>query len=344
MSTLKLLGKSVKFGVLPQANWATPASASANYKIQNWDKDVTIPDGDVFIDEANESGQSGIHKESEMFIADNISGLPKIPFAMRVAKATFIDYLAGAMHTVVEAAISPFEKTVTCGGLTSPIDFKGDAGILSTIFIDPGGTDDGIILENAIIENMLLTIDFNERGQLRNMQASGNWVGNKMQFEQTLSGTPIVKPLAGYFNDTDTWGASTFTINSVDYSSECIRRFELEFASNVTSNCKTTGGKADQFDIAPVYIVRIFLDYSDVTEKIIKQYGEGGTVVITMKNDVTVDTDGEFGVEIPHAKLISEPFEYSNEFLGVVVEAEIKSVAGATPFTVNFAEDIDGTF
>ncbi|MCH8326691.1 MAG: hypothetical protein IIB83_09085, partial [Bacteroidetes bacterium] len=137
----------------------------------------------------------------------------KIPFAMRVAKATFIDYLAGAMHTVVEAAISPFEKTVTCGGLTSPIDFKGDAGILSTIFIDPGGTDDGIILENAIIENMLLTIDFNERGQLRNMQASGNWVGNKMQFEQTLSGTPMVKPLAGYFNDTDTWGASTFTIN-----------------------------------------------------------------------------------------------------------------------------------
>ena len=344
MSTLKVLSKSLKYGLLKQADWATPAGASADFKTQNWDRGVTIPDGDVFIDDANESGQYGIHKEAEQFIVDSKTGLPKMSFSGRASKAILADYFAAALQVVTEGATAPFDKAITCGGLSSPIDFAGDAGILYSVAIDNTGTDDGIILENAILNTLKMTIDFNGQGKARNLLLDGEWVGNKLNYEQTLSGSWAAKPTSGYFNDTDTFSASVFTINGVDYKAECIKRFELEINNNVSTNCRTSAGKAGQFDISPVYTVRLYLNYSTVTEKIPNQYGQGGVVACTFLNNVTADADGELGFVIPRAYLTKEPMAYDGDFLAIEVEAEARSLAGASPITVNFTDGVDGGF
>lgn len=341
MSTLKILGKTVKYGLLNEVNWATPLDATAAYKTQIWEKNNTIPDGDEFIDEANESGQYGIHEEAEMFTVDAVSGLPKINFTSRVAKILLIDYLVAAMQGIVtETILTPFDKSVACGGLVGPIDFRGDAGHIFGVVIDNGNADDGMILQHAILNTLKFSIDMNARGVARNLQMEGEWIGNALLREQTLSGIPVAKPTSGYYNDADVFGASVFTINGVDYSGECIKKFELEIDNKAASDCKTSGGKADQYDITPSYIVRLFLDYSAITEKIPKQYGAGGQVVLTFNNDVLADTDGELGFIIPSAYLTKNPYEFNGEFLAVVVEAKIKSLAGASPFTVNITDGV----
>jgi len=120
---------------------------------------------------------------------------------------------------------------------------------------------------------------------------NGTFVGNVMKYEQTLSGTwtnlTIVQ--TGFFNNTDLWGFSyggtALTIGGVDYSAECVRRVELQINNNVTSNCKTTGGKANQYDIAPEYKILITLDYNATTEKLLKDFQEGATAALTWTND-----------------------------------------------------------
>ena len=346
MSTLKVMGKNIKYGLLKQTNWATPQDATADFKTQIWDKDNSVPDPDVFIDESNESGQYGIHEEAEMFNVDAVTGLSKLPFKSRVAKSLLIDYFAGSMFGVTEEELTPFAKTIVCAGLASPVDFKGDVAPLYSLAIDNTGVDDGQILENAILNSLNLVIDMNQRGIARHLQMTGDWVGNELNNEQTLApgGGWVAKPTTGYFNDSDTFSASTFTINSVDYSAEVIKRFELDIQNNVVASELTSAGKPGQYIITPQYTVRVILDYNIVTEKIINQYGQGGIVVLTFLNNVTADTDGELGFVIPRAYMMSNPYVFDNGFLGIAIEARIKSVAGATPFTVNFTDAIDGAF
>ena len=340
----KVLNKTIKYGLLKQTNWATPQTAAANFKTQNWDAGVSIPDPDVLIESVGESGQYGIHKELEMFFVDSTTGLPKISFRGRAAKSLLIDYFAAAFFKVVENSVAPYDKTISAGGLTAPIDFKNDGGYVYTVAIDNTGADDGIILENAILNNLKMTLDLNARGLSRHLTVEGEFVGNKMSFEQTLSGSWVAKPTSGYYNDTDTFTPNVFTINGVDYSAECIKRFEIEVQNNVTPGCLTPAGKVDQYDIAPVYTLRLLLDYNAVTEKIPKQFTTGGTVLIGFPNSVTPDTDGELKFYIPNAKLIKNPVEYNGDFLAVAIEAEMKSGGGSSPIIIDFTDNINGGF
>ncbi len=337
----KYLSKTFKYGALIQTNWATPIAASAAFQTINYDTGVVGFDPDVRVELYNTSGQSGVHKEFERVHVDGRSGLPKISFSGIADVKGIGVHLGQALLAVSQGAASAFTKTITCAGLTGAVDFNGgDAPVFTVAMDNKASSDDGIILENAIIENITVSFDFLANGLARLGQISGNWIGNEMNFEQTTNGTwlnPTMTPL----NDTDLYTISTFTVDGDNWSALNIRRFTFSVANNVTTNSATTAGKANNYDIAPVYTSTISLDYNSLTEKALKDFQDGATVVATIDSSLGGGVLGDFTIACTGGILQSPPFSYNREFAAIELKVLWHSTAAATPATITVTDFID---
>lgn len=360
---VKTLTKGSKIGIIRQARaigaaspykaiastnvaWTNPGLAATNYRTVIYNAGSIIPNPDIQIDQYNVTSGSGIHTEYERRFIDATSGLPSISFNGVMDRTTLTPHLVGAFHTVGEGITNTYEKTITAAGLTSPIDFQGNVGYLHTLAFSPNSTlndDDGIILKNAIINNLNLSFDFNNHGVARLAQVSGTWVGNDMDVDQTLSGTWVTTTLTP-FNNTDTYSCTTLLIDSVSYAAECIRRFEFTVNNNVTSNCKTTGGAANQYDITPEYKATIILDWNSATEKLLGDFQAGGAVSLVFTNDIAVETAGHFSITAPYGILMSNPYIYNGDFIGISLDIKFYSNAAATPVTILLDDSLSWSY
>jgi hypothetical protein len=353
----KILAKTERFGILQQSkvsnHWSAPAAANAAFKLCQWiNTGVLNANPDVQVDQFNVTSQNGIHSENERFFVDATSGLATVPFSGSCEKATMAPFLVSALQACSEAVGTPFEKTITAGGLTSTIDFAGNEGYLFTLAIDQGASaDDGVIVENAIIDTLNIVWDLNARGVARLVSMSGTFKGNTVKYEQTLNGTwtnlTIVQ--TGFFNNTDLWGVThstpIFTVGGVDYSAECIRRVEVQINNNVTSNCRAVGGKANQYDIAPEYKVIVSLDYNDTTEKMLYDFAQGVTALMAWSNDAAdAGTDGKWSFNFPSLRLMSPPKQYNGDYIGINLEMKCFSAAAATPLAIYYTDTVDYGF
>ena len=348
---VKVLSKKEQLGILPQPTWGTPIADTGAFKLCQWINVGTLnPNPDVQVDQFNVTSQNGIHSESERFFVDYTSGLPTIPFSGTCEKATMAMFLVGAFQGVGEASSTPYLKTIVCGGLTSPIDFAAGSGFLHTLALVQGDGDDGVILSDAIIQNLNITWDLNSRGVARLVNMSGAWVGRLLEYEQTVNGDWANATIAqtGFFNNTDAWDTDSLTIGGVDYKAECVRRVEEQVNNNVTSNCKTTAGRANQYDMAPEYKTILTLDYNATTEKILKDFQAGDSAVsLAWSNDAAgAYTDGKWS--FLHATtggvLISPPKIYQGDFLGIQLEIRWMSALGATPLNVMYTDTVDWAY
>ena len=343
----KFLSKVVDYGLLVQANWATPAAASAAFKTIPYNAGVTVFEPDVRVGSFNTTGQVGIHKEKERVHVDARSGLPKVNFSMPADVKTLLPHLAGALHNVSQGAPTAYDKTINCGGLTSPIDFNGNDFKVFTIALSntssggSGSGDDGMILENAIIENLTLTWDFLADGTARLMQMSGNWIGNKMNFEQNVASSNWSTTTFTPMGNTDLMSLTTFTVDTQPWSSLNVRRFTFNVANNVTADSATTAGKANNYDTAPVYTSQILMDYNPTTEKAMKDFQDGATVVATIASSIVSGADGAFSIACTGGVLQRQPFAYNGEFVAVELDVLWHSTAGATPLTMTLTDSID---
>ena len=338
----KILGKTYEYGILKQTNWATPQAGTANYKTIPYDAGVSIFDPGVRVELFNTSGQSGIHKEFERVYVDGRSGLSSATFSMPGDVKTITPHIAGSFLSVAENASSPFIKTYTVPGLTAAVDFNGDDAPLHTICCKEtaGATNDGIVLENAIIDNITFSWDFIANGIARLLRIQGKWVGNEMNFEQNTSGTWTTTTFAP-MNSTDTYTLGTLDVDGVDWSGETIRRFEFTVNNNVTTNASTTIGKPNNYDITPVYSAKIFLDYNTVTELVLKDFQDGAQVDATIASSISVGTDGNFSISAVNGIMQRQAFEYNGDFAAVVLDVMFHSANAASPVTGGITDTVD---
>ena len=113
----------------------------------------------------------------------------------------------------------------------------------------------------------------------------------------------------------------------------------------MTSNCKTTGGKANQYDIAPEYKVSVSLDYNATTEKILYDFVQGVTASMFWSNDsADAGTDGKWSLSLPVLRLMSPPKVYNGDFIGINLDFRCVSSAAATPLTVYYTDTVDYGF
>ncbi len=359
MANVKILSKTVEYGVIRQdpsnaiadafkalgndasKSWNDPGVPATNFRRVAYDAGTVVFDPMVTIGQYESTGQKGLHDETAQFFIDKLSGLPTMTFSMPGDQKTLAPHLAGAFQTVAEDVGTPFSKSFTPGGLTGTVDFANNGAPLHTLSMtDKASVDDGIILEDAIINELTLEWDFLANGIARLAGMSGAWVGTELNFEQTMTGTTVETTLTPY-NNTESYSFTTFTVDGVDWSAEPFRRFSFTVNNNVTTNNVTTAGKADQYDIKPEYTSTILMDYNDTTEKLLKDYQDGALVVATFASSVTPTLDGGFSIAGVKGQLMSQPFEYNEEFLGVQLDIKWFANAASTPLTVVMTDTQD---
>jgi hypothetical protein len=310
---VKYLSKTMSYGIWKQTNWATPGPANSIFKTVPYNAGVSIFEPDVSVGRHNTTGQIGIHREIERFFVDGRSGLPKVNFSMPVDKTTLAPHLGGALWTITQGGAGTYTKAITAAGLAGTVDFQGDATEVYTIACDDtASADDGILLENAIIDEL-------------------------MNFEQTTSGTWTTTTFTP-MSSTDLYSLSTFTVDAVDWSAQVVRGFTFNVKNNVTSNAATTAGKPNQYDVTPEYRSTILLDYNATTEKALKDFQDGATVVATIASSLGAGVDGFLSIALTGGKLERQPFVYNGEFAALQLDVLWHSTAGATPVTISLVD------
>ena len=359
--SVKIAGKQLNFGLLRQSpdssvatafkaagatanKWTNPAGADQNFRTLYYTAGVPIPDAGVTIDEYGVTSQLGLNHELTQFYIDARSGLPKLNFSGLADLKTLAPHLVAALQSIAEDAGTPFGKVITSGFSAGGIDFAAGGGHLHSLAINQkASADDGTILENAIIDSLNLTWDFNGKGVARLVQIDGTWVGNEMNFEQSLSGTWVATTLTP-LNNTEAFSFVTFTVDSVDWSAQCIRRMTLSINNNVTSNCATTAGKPNQYDVTPEITWTIVLDHNATTEKLMGDFLAGATVDINFGNalyNASAGTDGQFGIDTPFCKIMAPPMAYNGDFLGYSIQARAYQNSTTSPITINIIDTQD---
>ena len=257
---------------------------------------------------------------------------------MPADQKTIAPHLAGCIQTVTEDATTPYSKSMVCAGLTGDIDFTNNGAPLVTMSMtDKASADDGIILEDAIISELTLDWDFLQKGVARLAQMSGAWAGSVVKFEQTMSGTTVTTTLTPY-NNSGTFSFTTFTVDSVDWSALPFRKFTFNYTANITVNNVTTAGKPDQYDIKPEFTSTILMDYDATSEKILKDFKDGALIVATFTSSTSPTSDGGIDFAMTKGKLMSQPFEYNEEFLGIQLDIKWQANGSSTPVTVRITD------
>lgn len=357
----KINSKTIKYGLLRQSpdisaataykaagatsnQWTNPAAEGQNFRTVYYTKGTPIPDPAVTIEDYGLTSQKGLNYEASNFYVDARSGLPKLSFSGQLDKYTAAPHLIAALQAVTENAVTPYSKTITSGFTAGTIDFNAGSGYLHTLAINQGASaDDGIILENAVIDTLNLTFDFNSKGVARLVQIDGSWVGNEMNFEQTLSGTWVETTFTP-FNNTDAFGFATFTVDSVDWSSQCIRRMVFSINNNVSSNCATTAGKPNQYDFAPEYTWTVVLDHNSTTEKLMGDFLGGAFIDIDFGNTLYLaagGSEGSFGIDTPSCRINGNPYAYNGDFLGYAIPLRAYQSGTTSPVTIQLIDAQD---
>jgi hypothetical protein len=366
MANTRTLSKTQEFGIIRQpgtngaatafhcgggttAGWGNYPVAGTNYRRVQYNKDSVSFDPMVTIDQYESTGQNGLHDETAQFFIDKLSGLPTVTFAMPADQKTLAPHLVGALGAVAEDAGTPYSKSITCNGLTGAVDFTAtgvgaDTWPLHAISqTDQASADDGKWIENCIIQDLTLDFDFNAQGLARLGQLSGTWVGTEINLEQTMAGTTVDTTLTPY-NNAESYSFSTFTVDSIDWSSLAFRRFSFTVNNNVTKDDATTAGRADQFNIAPEYTSTIVLNYDATTEKVMQDFQQGSLVVATIASSVTPTVDGGLSIAGVKGQLMSQPEIFEGEYRGVNLDIKWFANGAATPVTIIQTDTQDWTY
>ncbi len=361
MANVKILSKTVQYGLILQAddagsatafrangtdaatNWHDPGVAATDYRQVQYDLGSVVFDPAVTIDQYQSTAQNGIHMEDAQFFIDSRSGLPTMTFSMPADQKTLAVHIAQALlGAVTEGSSTPFSKSIVCAGLTGNPDFSLKASELVTLSMtDKASADDGIILEDAILNDMVLSWDLNSSGIARLCQLSGTWIGTELNFEQTMTSSSTVTTTLTPYEAAGSFSFSTLTVDAVDWSGEAVRGFTFEVNNNVTTRKKDTAGKAGNYDITPEYKSTILMDYTAVTEKALNDFQEGDLVVATWTSATTATSDGGLSFAMTKGRLMSQPFEYNDEFLDIQLDIQWFADGATTPVTSVVTDTLD---
>jgi len=337
--------RTARIGFLRQTNWATPQAESANFALINADAGSIQINSATTVDEFLFADEGKLMPNEARRYTDGVSGLPTMSYSFVPSKTQLAAHLVAAFQKVTEAATTPYAKQISPANLF--VDFNGDAGYVWTLAFAPSGILDAIILENAILNKFELTIDSLANGTKQLMQANATWIGNEMNFGQNLSGTFVAAPTntATFFNTNALGFTLDLTVGSGSVlSALCWRRFSMKMSNNVFSDCKTTGGKANQYKLEPSLTITLDIPYTVTTYGILGSMKAGDNIDINFYNG-TGTTDGLLNIDFTKGTLTRDAFEYEGDYHALRLETRIDSpTAGFAAGAIKYTDTVDGAY
>ena len=360
---VKIAGKQGKYGIIRHntasaaatafkaigstANqWTNPVLVATNFRTLLLTALTPQIDPGVTIDNYNTTSQLGLNDELSNFYVDGASGLVKLNFSALADSNTMPALILAAMqgYSSYTDLGGTYELVATSGVKAGTIDFNQGGGYTFGVCEKIGASaDDGTLLQNGIVDSLNLVIDFNAKGVGRLVNLSGTFVFKSVAYDQTLTGT-FVSPTILPYGDTAAWTIATFTSDSVDLSSVCIRRIEVTINNNTTSNCSTTSGAPNQYDLKPEYLVNIIVDHNTLTEKIRGDFKAGATVDINFNNGLVSTASGYLAIDAPFCKMTSDPSVYNEDFYGYNLQLKAYQSSTTSPITISVVTSLDWAF
>lgn len=359
---VKIAGKTGKYGIIrhntsnsaatafkalgtTDNQWTNPVLAATNFRTLLLTALTPQIDSGVTVDEYNNTSQLGLNKELSNFYIDSYSGLVKFNFSAIADKNTLLALVLAALQSERSTDLgSTYESTIVSAFKSGCVDFNAGAGYTFGMCEKIGASaDDGSLLQNGVIDSLTLTFDFNAKGVGRLVGINGSMAFKSVAFDQTLSGTFVDTALAPYGN-AEKFSLSTFTSDSVDLSSVCVRRIEVTIQNSVTSNCATTYGEANQYDFAPEYLINVIVDHNSLTEKLRNDFRLGATVDFTLASSLATSADGYMSIDAPTCKMISEPSVYNGDFYGYNLQLRAYQNGTVSPITFIMVTALDWGF
>lgn len=336
----EVLTKTQRIGFLQQADWATPSAASAAFETLNYDADSIVPDPSVVLNTFNVSSTTGLIPKRTRAYTDGTTRLKTLAFSGPAVRKNLAIHLVAALQKVVsEGATTPFAKVIQHVNDSAILDFTA-GGYLFTIATDSNSSlTDGIILENAVLNNFVFTIDFNNEGIAKLANISGTWIGNEMNFGQDLTGSWVAESLANFYNDTAAFALAVQGIASLE--DFCIRRYTLTINNNVEPDCITT--KAGNYKFNNPTIVSTFeIPYDSSSKAILAAYPAGteGSYVLEAG---TPGAAGHLKFEA-YGRINANPISTYNGYKAIALSLAHEFKASYFSTQVTISDEVDRTW
>lgn len=263
---VEIASKNAVYAWLMQTNAATPGGASSTYEVIKFDSGSPQLDADVEYAQNDTTSTVGIMPTRDRSFSDYVSGMPKLNFTMPADLRNLAPLLYLALGTATEVTTTPFQKVITPYGETAVPDYSvaSHAGVPPLWTLAGYKSDvssDGFILENCLLNTLSFSIDFNSRGIGKLAKISGQFIGNELNYNVDLLSATFTAITSTWLNG----NSDLFTLNITGIASltgVCVKRYTLTINNNVTSDCKTTGGKANNYKINPEITAEVVIPYN----------------------------------------------------------------------------------
>lgn len=339
----RLLSKAAKVGIVEQADWATPGTASSTFELVYVDSGSLNFNPDVNISGFDHTSGVGLLPERARQYSDSLSGLPRVKFTMPATRRNLALFFAGALHKSTEVASTPYQKVITPLYETEVPDFYNAANKephLFTIALVQDGTTLGHgLLRNAVVNSLIFKIDFNARGVARFAQIEVEFVGIAWE-------------------GIDDWSGATFTTTTQDFynqNTQCvigedtlgadlpIKTFELSINNNVDSDVKTTYGVASDYVLNNPEIMAT-ITTADVSSRgsyeINSVLKNGTEQVITLAHGTT-GVAGFLEIALKGRMMNNDFLTHENGYDGTTLQIRCEKPASGSCCTVTIADAVD---
>lgn len=354
-----ILAKRRRLGIAFQEGWGSPNADNINIGSSVESRMLLANSGDISINPdvtisyMDIGATNGLIRQRNRSLSDYKSGLPRISFTMygNYEDLSYLLLLAlqrgtsnDSTYNFTKNIWSVFDSDVldfTNVDLPATGGFNGTKGGLVTVFTDSITGSDGVKLINAFIDKLNITIDFNSRGEARFMKIVGEFVGSKMETEKNFSGT-WTQPTnftSKILNNSTLAQVALSGIGGLS-GNICCKSYELTLNNNTSSDCKTTGGEANNYKVEPEYNCNVEIPYNTLTHDVFDDFRTGDEATIQLTSG-TLDTDiGAISIT-SKGRLVDNPFGYDGNYHTLKINTSLEVVTGNRSVNCFVTDNID---
>ena len=143
----------------------------------------------------------------------------------------------------------------------------------------------GSVLNDAILDNLNIDIAVNNSGVARFVQVSGDFVG--AAYEENFDSTSISYGTAPEIVTYNNASAFTFSLAGTVSYTGVFKSYRLSIQNKVTSDTKTTGGRATNLRITPSFMVDFSIPVNETTAALRNGLVAGTEQTVTLTTGTT---------------------------------------------------------
>lgn len=346
---MSLFNKNQKIGFLVQTNFATQNTASSDYRTL-LAKPGSLPDPGVVYDTFNETSAYGTAEEVGRSYVDATTGMKSFAYDFTPSYQDLYWHFLAMLPTVTEGGASGYQKQFSPSDFVngSGISYAGDDAKVFAIaqgnYNDGASVGDGTILHCATIDELSFDIDFMASGVSKLLQGSAKWIGNSMVADQYFSGSWVDPISTGRLSG---FSLKTLTVDSVDYSTVCVKKINISFKKNITPACITT--KVNDYDEMFEMVTTIDLVANATSVKAFGKYarafanGSPVNVAFSIGNAASKTTIGALYFDNTYARLDANPLVTNGDKTEIRLVIKALRPAAGWDAVVSLADGLDRT-